>query len=322
MGKLVSVIIPVYNVEKYLSRCLDSVICQTYSDLEILLINDGSTDESGKICDEYAKKDRRIRVIHKKNGGVSSARNIGLRHATGEYVGFIDSDDYISPHMYQCLVDNIEKEKADISIVGFLNEESLNDFVPYWAQKEYRMFSKSEQIDKLLTNTFYTCSCCDKIIKRSLLVDLYFDEKIKQYEDLLFLYQAMKRSEKAVFTSEAYYYYCTNQGSASTVAFNDSMMAIVDVSEKILEDIEEEMSDLISCAKREFVRNNIMCAINAVKSDYRNVISIKRIQNNIKKYLGDYLKSDASKGYKLNAVLIATNWKVFRLYARRYGRKV
>ena len=107
MGEKISVIVPVYNVEQYLERCVDSIINQTYTNLEIILVNDGSTDNSGKLCDELAKKDERIRVIHKENGGLSDARNRGIDEAESDLVGFIDSDDYIDSDMYEVLLKNL-----------------------------------------------------------------------------------------------------------------------------------------------------------------------------------------------------------------------
>ena len=116
--KLVSVIIPAYNIEDYIGRCLDSIISQTYKNLEIIVVDDGSRDYTGEILDNYAKKDRRIKVIHKENGGVSSARNKGIEAAEGDYIGFIDGDDLIEPGMYKTLVDLLEEENADIAHCG------------------------------------------------------------------------------------------------------------------------------------------------------------------------------------------------------------
>ena len=117
--KLVSVIIPAYNIEDYIGRCLDSIISQTYKNLEIIVVDDGSKDHTGEILDNYAKKDRRIKVIHKENGGVSSARNKGIEVAEGDYIGFIDGDDLIEPGMYKTLVDLLEEENADIAHCGY-----------------------------------------------------------------------------------------------------------------------------------------------------------------------------------------------------------
>ena len=119
MKDLISVIIPVYNVDKYLERCIDSVIVQTYSNLEIILVDDGSNDDSGIICDRYAKFDDRIKVIHKKNGGVSSARNEGIKYCNGKYIGFVDSDDYIDSTMYEYLYNLLISNDADISCCDF-----------------------------------------------------------------------------------------------------------------------------------------------------------------------------------------------------------
>ena len=114
MHELISIVIPVYNVEKYLKQCLDSIINQTYTNLEIILVDDGSTDNSGTICDYYSKIDKRIRVIHKKNEGQSIARNIGIKVSNGKYIGFLDSDDWVEQDMYRFLIENIEKYNADI----------------------------------------------------------------------------------------------------------------------------------------------------------------------------------------------------------------
>ena len=119
--KLISVIIPVYNVEKYLRRCIDSVINQTYKNLEIIIVDDGSTDNSSNICDEYTNKDSRVKVVHKENGGLSSARNVGIELAKGDLIAFVDSDDYIELEMYEKLKENMDKYDSDIAICQYYN---------------------------------------------------------------------------------------------------------------------------------------------------------------------------------------------------------
>ena len=115
---LISVIVPVYNVAEYLSRCVDSILAQSYGNLQIILVNDGSSDDSGRICEEYAKKDTRIQVIHQKNGGLSSARNAGLDVSSGQYVGFVDSDDWIEPEMYEEMLALMERNAAQLVCAG------------------------------------------------------------------------------------------------------------------------------------------------------------------------------------------------------------
>lgn len=133
MGDLISIIVPVYNVESYLKQCIDSILAQSYKNLEIILVDDGSTDRSGQICDQYAEKDSRIHVVHKANGGLSSARNAGLKICHGDYLGFVDSDDYIDPDMYKVLLDNLFQEDADISACEF-----------YWTYSDYTESSGNE----------------------------------------------------------------------------------------------------------------------------------------------------------------------------------
>lgn len=116
----ISIVIPIYNTEQYLDKCVDSVLNQTYKNLEVILVDDGSTDDSGKICDYYAAKDQRVVIIHQRNQGNNVARKNGVKIANGDYVGFVDSDDWIEPDMYQCMVDNIKKNNADIVSVGFI----------------------------------------------------------------------------------------------------------------------------------------------------------------------------------------------------------
>ena len=205
MGKI-SVIIPIYNAENYLNRCLESIIQQTYKDLEVILIDDGSKDNSGKICDEYKNKDNRLIVIHKKNGGVCSARNVGLSIATGDYVCFMDADDFIDLDMYKRLINIIAKEEVDIVICGFANEILAGVFQPYCKEKMECVFNRYQMINNLLQNKYYSCSVNDKIFRKEIVNEQYFNENITHYEDLLYLYQVMKKCKSAVFVSDVYYY--------------------------------------------------------------------------------------------------------------------
>ena len=309
---MISIIVPVYNVEKYLRRCVDSILAQTYQNIEVLLVDDGSPDNSGAICDEYAEKDSRVRVFHKPNGGVSSARNLGLKEAKGDYIGFVDADDYIDKTMYEVLLCNLIKENSDISICSYNQEDSNGIFHKHWPHDDYLTITGDRQIEYLISNQYYTCSCWDRLFKKELLKDFWFDESKKVYEDLLFLYEVAKISSNTVFTSSPLYYYCNNDGtSVARSLFDDRKMDIINVSQYILNDISVSKPSLMRVAKREFVRNNIMCASLAKAAGYSNQENIKLIQRNIRKNLVSYLFSSASIGYKINAIMISLSWKMY-----------
>lgn len=136
----ISIIVPVYNVEKYLEKCVRSILAQTFTDFELILVDDGSPDSSGAMCDQFAEQDQRVKVIHKENGGLSDARNAGIEIATGEYLGFVDSDDYIADDMYELLYTNIVKEDADLSICGIYDVYEGKE--PVEKQQQYIVLDK------------------------------------------------------------------------------------------------------------------------------------------------------------------------------------
>lgn len=183
-----SIIVPVYKVEKYLPKCIDSILAQTFKDFELILIDDGSPDNCGKICDEYAEKDNRIVVIHQENAGVSAARNAGLDIATGTYIGFVDSDDWIEPDMYEVLINTAKCKNADVAVCGFnvyTNEAALNEST-HLVEGEYDRNS-------LLFDLFgKPCklggSCCNRIFLCSKIADIRFPKGLTIAEDRLYLF--------------------------------------------------------------------------------------------------------------------------------------
>ena len=208
---LISIIVPIYKVEPYLRRCLDSIVNQTYTNLEIILVDDGSPDGCPQICDEYAVKDKRIIVIHKENGGLSAARNAGLDICKGEYISFIDSDDWVSEKYIKTLFNISTKENADIAIGEYIStsgnilKEQNSIFIKTFSSKEalFRLFSKN--------NTTYTISCA-KLYKRELFSSLRFPIG-KYHEDEFTTYILFYNSKKIVYTSEILYYYYQRAGS-------------------------------------------------------------------------------------------------------------
>lgn len=211
---LVSVIIPVYNADSYLRQCLDSVIVQTYRNLEIILVDDGSTDGSGGIADEYAQKDSRISVIHKGNGGVSSARNAGLAEARGEYISFVDSDDVIKPDYVSYLYKLLIRYHADVSSCGYI-KICRNEKEGKTRRREsaIKMFSGSEALKSMLYKKEITGYSCSKLIKKELIKGEFFDEELKVAEDFDFIFRILKKANDIVYGSRVLYLYYQNPGS-------------------------------------------------------------------------------------------------------------
>ena len=199
----ISVIIPVYNVEQYLPRCLDSIIGQTFSDLEIVCVNDGSPDNSDKILLEYAKKDPRIKIITQENGGLSAARNTGLKNISGEYVSFIDSDDWIDSDYYEQLLKLVEENDADIAMAGMriANANGIsNNTTPNVITDDF-----VEKIKNLPNG-----SVCDKLFRTKLFSGIEFPRG-RYYEDNIVLITVMYKSKTVVFSNRVSYYYFVNQ---------------------------------------------------------------------------------------------------------------
>lgn len=219
MEPLISIIVPIYNVDQYIKRCIESILSQTHKNLQIILIDDGSTDRSGDICDEYAYTDTRIQVIHKSNGGVNTARKAGMDCANGEYIGFVDGDDFIEPEMFQALLAKLIKDQVDFVHSGYKGE---NDFI--YGVKTEAVYQVSENnilnlLDKVVfdsVNTgFITPSIWSKLFKRDMIIDSYRQVPDNQVygEDLLCLCNCILRCDKFSTINEAYYHYVARADS-------------------------------------------------------------------------------------------------------------
>ena len=221
--ELISIIVPVYKVEKYLCECVDSILSQTYENFELILVDDGSPDNSGKICDEYAEKDKRIKVIHKENGGLPSARNAGLNVASGEYVAFVDSDDAIENNYLEELYKTIVEEKSDISFCKIARYNGIDTFdfkekLPdhsidvNYKNEEFSNFAKRFFTQK---NNFFG-SVCRSLFPKKVYTNVRFDEGIKKgAEDLVFTLNSLKHAEKLSFVDKELYKYRVNLSSVS-----------------------------------------------------------------------------------------------------------
>ena len=221
---VISVIIPVYNVEKYLRKCVDSVLGQTFKDIEIILVDDGSTDGCGKICDEYAEKDSRIRVIHKENGGLSSARNAGLDIARGEYIGFVDSDDYVSAEMYEKLLAAAKKYSANLvfcNIKCFGENENGEEisWVSETCGGKRGLCLPNEILDDVKTLRAFYPSACNKLYSKEIFTNIRYPEGF-WYEDKYVLLDIICAANAIACIGDSLYYYYMRQGSIIHAAFN------------------------------------------------------------------------------------------------------
>lgn len=224
MQEIISVIIPVYNVRPYIERCLDAVCAQTYRELEIILVDDGATDGSGEVCDEYAKKDNRIRVIHKKNGGTSSARNEGLRAATGSYVGFLDADDWIEKDQYELLYQAMQKEPR-VNVAQVMSQEYTEDGVlARAAEREDGVIvdlATKDYLHQLLMHTGDS-SFCTKLFRREWILGYSFSEG-KLNEDFELLLRMIPRLGPVRTIGKACYNIALRGGSNTRGRYNQSL---------------------------------------------------------------------------------------------------
>lgn len=217
----ISIIVPVYNVEKYLEKCVDSLVNQSYSNLEIILVDDGATDSSGNMCDELAIKDDRIKVIHKVNGGLSDARNAGLEVATGDYIAFLDSDDYVHKDLYKDVHSLMVENQCDLGICNYeyVDEEGKN-FYPISDTLKDEVLTKDEALDKLMEkHNFYYVTAWNKLYKKEVLKDIRFP-KGKVHEDEFVAHHVLASINKVVTTSKVYIYYVQRQGSIMNTKFS------------------------------------------------------------------------------------------------------
>lgn len=265
---MISVIIPVYNVEKYLNNCVKSVIGQSYKDLEIILVDDGSTDNSGIICDFLKEKDNRIIVIHKKNGGLSSARNAGLSIASGDYILFIDSDDTIDSNMIKVMYNTLIKNNSDIVICDYQrikNEEpkvcDINNFKV-----------ENMNYDDLWVEIFghLNNSSCNKMYRKDLMNNIFFKEGIIHGEDLLFNLDYLSNCKKGTKINCKFYHYYIRENSITKAAFNKNNFNEILVKDFALEIIKNRYPSQIKNAQKFCFRARMNVLRSIYKSNYES----------------------------------------------------
>lgn len=215
----VSIVVPVYQVENYIRKCIESIQAQTFSDFELILVDDGSKDSSGRICDEYAKKDDRIKVIHKKNEGVASARNDGIRYSKGKYICFIDADDWIEETMLESCINNMSKTDADVVCHGYKQELWKGESVVNVEEKNVTDSFKTLTHEDISEKMEVFWPCCSNYVwnyffKREIMKEESFPD-IKISEDHIFVLNVLKKCRKLSFLKDTSYHYCMRMGSTA-----------------------------------------------------------------------------------------------------------
>lgn len=260
---MISVIVPVYNVEKYLKKCVETIQNQTYTELEIILVDDGSQDQSGAICDELGKQDERIVVIHQVNSGQASARNAGLKKCKGEYVAFIDSDDTIELTMFETLIRLIEKSDSDIVLCG--HQSLAEGYMPQSLELGQVIDLDYEELWEEIFGKLNN-SVCNKLYKADLLQGLEFSQGIIHGEDLIFNLMYLARCKKGVLTTVKLYHYYRRAGSITRSSFNRNKMFEIVAKDKALEIVKKHKPDQVMNAEKYCFR----ARMNVIRSIYRS----------------------------------------------------
>ena len=271
---LVTVIIPIYNVEKYLAECIESVINQSYKNLEIILVDDGSTDSSGLICENYKKKDNRIRIIHKPNGGLSDARNAGLDVSKGGYITFVDSDDYIEKKMIEELYDACKQYDAEISICGRRQFWEDGRTKEMFCVREVKQYTKEAAIEQILLNGETDSAAWDKMYKAKLFKQMRYPVGVL-HEDLDVTSRLFANSDRIIKIPYIGYNYRMRVGSITKQGFTSRKMDLLYQTEKLCDYVYEEYPELSLQANKFycFTLTNLMTLlISSNRLEYSNEI--------------------------------------------------
>ena len=285
---LISIVVPIYNVDKYLDKCVESIVDQTYRNLEIILVDDGSPDNCPKMCDEWKKKDKRIKVIHKKNGGLSDARNAGIDIAKGKYITFIDSDDYVEKNYVEFLYTNLVENEADISM-GKQYVRYPDKTLNTGTGKLY-VLNSHDCFDKLLYGEDFDVSAWAKLYKIDLFKNIRYP-KGRIFEDSATTYKLIDKAKNIVLNSQPIYNYIIRSDSITTNSFNQKKMELINSTKEMCDYIEKEYPDLKSGCERRMMYAYLSTLTQMTKSKNQNKeckkILLRYIKQNRKPILKD-----------------------------------
>lgn len=308
---LISIIVPVYNVEQYIDKCLTSIITQTYSNLEIILVNDGSTDNSRLKCENWAMKDSRIKVIHKENEGLSEARNIGINNATGNYLTFIDSDDYILESYISHLYDLIIQYKADLSVCQPIRVDEENQIIqPVRSHERIRIIEgNSECMKQFLSYDDINTVAWGKLYSKKIFADIRYP-KGKYHEDVWTTYKYIARCNSIIISTAQLYAYRLRYGSIVNSYFSPKHLDGIKGSIERYEYISKFYSELSGVAAINIIYSANQCMLRLGKSTCKDSYYINYLQNIYKKYLQYYLMGTSKPISKIFALIARYHPKI------------
>ena len=301
MSDKVSIIVPVYNVEKYLDECVKSILAQTYTDIEIVLVDDGSKDTSGAMCDEYKKQDERIVVVHKENGGLSSARNAGMENASGSYYIFVDSDDTISSNMVEEMVKKAKEHDAKI-VSSLISEEQ--DKLGKGNTEKITILNTHDALKSIFSDGLVVTSSSGKMYAADLWEDITFPTDMI-FEDFATIYKVIRKSPKVVSFEDWQYFYRPNPAGITGTPFYHRKMQFFEVADKVSAGISGEYSDLVPVIRNRITRQAISYYRDVASSGYDDVNDTKFIVSTVRKGIWKYLFSRYKAKSKMFGLLIA-----------------
>ena len=302
---MISVIVPVYNAENYIKRCVDSILCQTYEDIELVLVNDGSKDNSLEILQAYAQKDNRVNVIDQENKGVSGARNTGLENAGGEYILYVDADDWIEKDTLEILLK--QSENADIVFFGSDNAENPGESKRQ-NTNTYEIWDQDKQMLEFMKHKTMTGMLWNKLIRRSLTQNLFFNEKTGFGEDAEFLWKVLKKSQKMLVTKEILYHHVLEKTSISHLSFSDKKYSAISMWEEICEEVEIDYPQYFTLAKQRLMCAAVFSMYEAKNVGYENKDQINHMRHIVRKNILHFLMSDVSLKFKLYALAVCVGY--------------
>lgn len=316
---LFSIIVPVYNVEAYLDECIHSLVCQSYSNIEIILVDDGSTDSSGIMCDRYAEEDARISVVHKKNGGLSSARNAGLEYANGNYILYVDSDDYISLDFMELIEQQLLVKAFDMLIADKVEFIDGKDPKIKKKQRQNVVMTPEQALESVYYQELFDTNSWAKVMKAEIAKKNTFVEGIL-YEDFKNIYKFISECNSVIYLPTPKYFYRQRSNSIMNSSFDDRKLILIDIAKENLDFVKGKYPDITDAVIRRYVYSNFHILGRTILIDQMHPKS-EELRNNILSYKSNILmNARISLKEKISVCILSLGLKPYKIFWNFYCR--